>query len=191
MATSAYSQAWRLTHCSSNPKSDKYGKHLSVTEVTDLFSPDVTTVTAVKEWLVSAGIASERIQQSVNKQWIAFDATTAEVDDLLLTEFHVYEHTSTGTQNIAAEEYHVPAEIRDHIDYITPGIRLRVDPGKAKQLRRRNAAENLRKRGVTAMNTGAVPIANARLPSLPALNQSNCYKYVTNQCVRSKSPKDP
>lgn len=147
-------------------------------------------MSTVKTWLVSAGIASERIVQSTNKAWIAFDATTAEVQDLLYTEFHVYEHTATGTENIAAEEYHVPSQVREHIDYITPGIRLRVDPGKAKQLKRRSMAEGLRKRGVTAMNTGAVPIqdvrGNARLPTLPTLTRANCDRYVTNQCVRSK-----
>lgn len=175
---------------SSNPKSDKYGQHLSVDEVTDLFSPAAVSVTTVKEWLVSEGIASGRIVQSANKQWLAFDATASEVEGLLLTEFHIYEHSATGTQNVAAEEYYVPADIREHIDYITPGIRLRVDPGKAKQLKRRAVAENLRKRGVAAMNTGAIPIelpkADARLPSLPPLTYSNCNRYVTNQCVRSK-----
>lgn len=153
----------------------------------DLFSPDAAGVDAVTEWLTAAGIPAQRISQSVNKQWIQFDATTTEAEELLFTEFHVYEHTQTGTQNIACDEYHVPSHIREHIDYITPGIRLRVDPGKAKQLRRRHEAEQLRKRGVSAMNTGAVPITQARLPTLPPLNSSVCYKYVTNQCVRSES----
>jgi tripeptidyl-peptidase-1 len=147
-------------------------------------------VSTIKTWLVSAGIPSDRIVQSTNKAWIAFDATTSEVEGLLYTEFHVYEHTATGTENIAAEEYHVPSHVREHIDYITPGIRLRVDPGKAKQLKRRSMAEGLRKRGVEAMNTGAVPIeevkGNARLPTLPTLTRANCDRYVTNQCIRSK-----
>jgi tripeptidyl-peptidase-1 len=159
---------------------------MSSREVIDLFAPATASVDAVTEWLTSAGIAANRISQSVNKQWMQFDATTAEAEDLLFTEFYVYEHRPSGTQNIACDEYHIPSHIREHIDYITPGIRLRVDPGKAKQLRRKREAEKLRKRGVSAMNTGAVPIPQARLPGLPQLNSSVCYKYVTNQCVRNQ-----
>lgn len=161
---------------------------MSSTEVIDLFAPASESVDAVTEWLKSAGFAADRFSQSANKQWMQFDATAAEVEDLLFTEFYVYEHRQTGTENIACDEYHIPANIREHIDYITPGIRLRVDPGRAKKAKRAYQAEQLRKRGVSAMNTGAVPlpITNARLPGLPQLNSSVCYKYVTNQCVRSK-----
>jgi len=170
----------------SNPKSELYGKHLSSAEVIDLFAPTKDSVDAVTAWLKSAGFAADRVSQSVNKQWMQFDATAAEAGDLLFTDFYVYEHRWTGTQNVACEEYHIPSHIREHIDYITPGIRLRVDPGRAKKAKREIEAEKLRKRGVSAMNTGAVPIAEARLPTLPQLNSSVCYKYVTNQCVRSK-----
>lgn len=151
----------------------------------DLFAPAASSVEVVTEWLKAAGLA-DRVSQSFNKQWIQFDATTAEAEDLLFTEFYVYEHRPTGTQNIASDEYHIPAHVREHIDYITPGTRLRVEPGHARKAKREHQAEQLRKRGVSAMNTGAVPIANARMPVLPQLNSSVCYKYVTNQCVRSK-----
>jgi tripeptidyl-peptidase-1 len=175
-----------LTIRRSNPKSEHYGKHLSSEEVIDLFAPAADSVDVVTDWLKSAGFAADRVSQSVNKQWMQFDATAAEVEDLLFTKFYVYEHRPTSTQNVACDEYHIPAHIREHIDYITPGIRLRVDPGKAKKAKREYQAEQLRKRGVSAMNTGAVPISEARLPGLPQLNSSVCNKYVTNQCVRSK-----
>ncbi|KAB5513198.1 putative Tripeptidyl-peptidase sed1 [Coniochaeta sp. 2T2.1] len=158
----------------SHPKSPSYGKHMSAEEVIDLFAPSAESVNAVTEWLKSAGFAADRISQSANKQWMQFDATAAEAEDLLFTEFYVYEHRHTGTQNIACDEYHVPAHIGEHIDYITPGIKMR--------------AAQLRKRGVSSMNTGAIPlpIGNARLPTLPQLNSSVCNKYVTNQCVRNQ-----
>ena len=129
--------------------------------------------------------SAAKLQHHVN-QWVQFDATAAEVEDLLYTKYHVYKHRDTGTQNVACDEYHIPNHVRDHIDYITPGIRLRVDSGKAKKLRRKREAEHLRKRGVAAMNTGTVPIPQALLPDLPQLNSSVCDLYVTNQCIRSK-----
>lgn len=49
-------------------------------------------------------------------QWIQFDATTAEVEDLLFTDYFYWEHGPTGSENIAAEEYHIPSNVQTHID---------------------------------------------------------------------------
>jgi tripeptidyl-peptidase-1 len=46
-------------------------------------------VDAVYEWLVSAGVAAEEISQSVNKQWMQFDASASDLESLLNTEYHV------------------------------------------------------------------------------------------------------
>ncbi|KAI1506432.1 hypothetical protein F5X99DRAFT_364187 [Biscogniauxia marginata] len=48
----------------SNPESENYGKHLSAEEVVDFFAPSQTSVAAIKEWLVNAGILSHTISQS-------------------------------------------------------------------------------------------------------------------------------
>ncbi|KAI1488921.1 peptidase S8/S53 domain-containing protein [Biscogniauxia mediterranea] len=108
----------------SNPESKNFGKHLSPEEVIDFFAPPPTSVAAIKEWLVKAGIPSHAISQSTNKQWIQFDAPVSQVEDLLMADYHVWEHRDTGVQNIACEEYHVPKDVKEHIDYITPGIKL-------------------------------------------------------------------
>lgn len=49
-------------------------------------------------------------------QWVQFDATVSEVEDLLFTDYFYWEHSSTGSENIAAEEYHIPAHVQTHID---------------------------------------------------------------------------
>ncbi|KAK4550782.1 Tripeptidyl-peptidase sed1 [Oleoguttula mirabilis] len=108
----------------SHPESAKYGKHYSVEEVTEIFAPAEDTVQSVRGWLQSAGIDAERISQSVNKQWLQFDAKTSEVEELLKSQYHFYEHGSLGSASIACDEYHVPAHIQKHVDYITPGIKL-------------------------------------------------------------------
>ncbi|KAK4154514.1 peptidase S8/S53 domain-containing protein [Chaetomidium leptoderma] len=108
----------------SNPKSPKYGKHLTRAAVIDLFAPQSHSVEKVKRWLVSAGVDEGRLSQSANKQWIQFDAPTREVEELLLTKYHVFENLETGVKNIACSQYHVPHNVSHHIDYITPGIKL-------------------------------------------------------------------
>lgn len=53
---------------------------------------------------MSSGIEGGRISQSVNKQWIQFDALTEELEALLHTKYHAYEHTETGQSSVACEE---------------------------------------------------------------------------------------
>ena len=90
---------------SSTPGSHKYGKHYSAEEVAEIFAPSHAAVDAINNWLVSAGIAAEKISQSVNKQWMQFDASTEDLESLLNTKYHVYEHTETGQSTVACDEY--------------------------------------------------------------------------------------
>ncbi|CAN8096667.1 unnamed protein product [Discula destructiva] len=167
----------------SDPNSANFGQRMDARQVIDFFAPPRESVEAVRDWLVAGGIDVGRISQSVNKQWIQFDATVAEAEELLYTDYFWFKHSPTGTENVAAEDYHIPAEIRRHIDYITPGIRLRADPGQIRRLRRQAEDENRRKRAVKAMNTGLELIEAA---SLPPLNSSICDTYVTQECIRTQ-----
>ncbi|KAJ5336035.1 hypothetical protein MYU51_020039 [Penicillium brevicompactum] len=113
----------------SNPKSSRYGKHLSLSEMHDFFAPADTSVAAVRSWLESAGIAGNRISQSTNKQWVQFDANVNELEDLLRTEYYTYSHGANGRSHVSCREYQVPASVREHIDYITPGVAMREVTG--------------------------------------------------------------
>lgn len=84
----------------SHPESPTYGQHFSPAEVIKIFSPSVETISAVRGWLTESGIANERLQLSVDKGWIELNATTAEVEELLKTEYHVYSHSS-GVEQIS------------------------------------------------------------------------------------------
>jgi tripeptidyl-peptidase I len=61
-------------------------------------------VDAGYEWLVSAGVTAEKISQSVNKQWRQFDASASDLESLLNTEYHVYEHSGTGKPTVACDQ---------------------------------------------------------------------------------------
>jgi len=100
-----YISSTSLTFCSSQHDSPKYGQHYTSEEIVDLFAPSQDAVDVVRAWLESAGIAAHRIGQSANKQWIQFDADTAEAEALLKTKYHVYEHIATGRTNIGCDEY--------------------------------------------------------------------------------------
>jgi tripeptidyl-peptidase-1 len=108
----------------SDPFSPRYGKHWTEEDIIEKFKPSEECVEAVILWLTSSGISRNRISQSNNKGWLAFDATTKESEDLFHAEFHEYEHEASGEVSVACEVYHLPKHVRLHIDYITPGIRL-------------------------------------------------------------------
>lgn len=86
----------------SHPKSPDYGKHWSASDVVEYFAPSAATVEAVREWLTSFGFSEDRIKLSSNKGWMHVEnATTSEIEDLLSTEYHVYTHSETGTEQIS------------------------------------------------------------------------------------------
>jgi len=81
-----------------HPESPRFGKHYTPEEVVDLFAPSAETIATVTDWLVGAGFSRDRLRISANKGWISMDATTAEVEDLLNAEYHVYTHGPTGDE---------------------------------------------------------------------------------------------
>lgn len=148
----------------------------------------------VIEWLVSSGISSDRISQSANKQWIQFDAETHEVEDILLADFYFFIHAGTGTKNVAVDEYHLPQAVQEHVDFITPGIKMRTDPRELKKKmkkRDRQQVEKSAKKRFQPTNT-AVDAAKGNpkgftfLPNFdPAnLTLADCDTYVTAACMR-------
>lgn len=115
----------------STPGSPKYGQHHSADEVIDLFAPSEETVRSVSKWLEDAGIS--HFSQSFNKQWMQFDTEVEVLEALVKAKFHEYEHVESGATHVACDEYHVPAHIQEHIDYITPGIKLVSTKGASSQ----------------------------------------------------------
>jgi tripeptidyl-peptidase-1 len=69
-----------------------------------MFAPAASTVHAVKSWLLSAGIAEDRISQSANKQWMQFDGKIHELEGLLYTDYHVFENKKTNLESVACEK---------------------------------------------------------------------------------------
>ena len=82
----------------SHPESEKYGQHYTAAQVVDTFAPSEDAIAAVTNWLVESGFSRDRLRLSVNKAWIQVNATTAEVEELLKAEYHVYSHPETGDE---------------------------------------------------------------------------------------------
>ncbi|KAF8194206.1 Pro-kumamolisin, activation domain-containing protein [Pholiota molesta] len=158
-----------------HPESPRFGQHYSPKEIVDLFAPSDETISAVTNWLVDAGFSREKLRLSGNKGWISLDATTSQVEDLLKTEYHVWEHPS-GDQQFGCHNYSVPAHVREHIDLIRPTVQFNHRPSPL-ALRKRGGGL-----GMPSARTG--PKRSAKLVTItPTLE--NCDENITLDCLRA------
>lgn len=140
------------------------------------------------DWLTSSGISADRLTLSANKQWIQFDAAAHEVEDILFADFYIFTDATTGTKNVAVDEYHLPEDIQEHVDYITPGIKMRPDPRELKKMKNKRHAREPVKRGfrTDVHKIGEKPGALIPNFSSALLTPQNCDTLVTTDCIRSQ-----
>lgn len=127
---------------------------------------------------------------SSGRNWLRFDATVEELEELLQTEYHVYEHTETGTAHLACDKYSVPAAIKSHIDIISPTIHF---DAKVSRPEKRDTLEKRKSVALTpGENTAWAPkkgkvIATPGVSPEPEIvyNLANCYEYTTPDCLRA------
>ena len=150
------------------PGSPRYGQHYTTQEIHEIFAPQEDTVASVRDWLHGSNIHPERISQSTNKQWLQFEASVAEIEELINAEYYHYEHHQTGKTNVGCDEYSVPAHVQEHVDYITPGLKL-LTPSMP-----RNAEERkkLKKRTALDKRVFGVTTPGAKKPILPPLKKA-------------------
>lgn len=84
------------------------------------------SVTAVKAWLASFGVATDRIRQSQGLSWLLFNASVGEAESLLNAKYHVWSHGHSGKTHVACDEYSLPAHVRRHVDFVYPSVHLDV-----------------------------------------------------------------
>ncbi|KAL7914962.1 peptidase S8/S53 domain-containing protein [Trichoderma velutinum] len=156
----------------SHPNSEHYGKHLSASEVDEMFAPSKGRIDAVTKWLESA-LSDRVINLSRSRQWLELNATVTELQDLFHTDYHEYKNKISGRAALGCDEYHIPLQLRDDIDFITPGVMM---------LEMRKRADD------SIHNFGPMlPKLTPTLGMRPghAGNLSNCSFMVTPECVRA------
>jgi tripeptidyl-peptidase-1 len=88
-----------------DPTSPNYGKHWTREQVLDTFGPSHESISAVKDWLGRAGITEDRIEHSVSRGWVTFEATAGEAEQLLHTEYYRFDHKLHGRSSVGCDEY--------------------------------------------------------------------------------------
>ncbi|KAJ7753566.1 peptidase S8/S53 domain-containing protein [Mycena metata] len=152
----------------SDPQSPHFGQHWSAEKVAQVFAPANESRDAVAAWLVGAGFDKERLRMSHNKAWVHVDnATVDEVEALLGTEYHVYNHHESGEEHAACDSYSLPAHIAHHVEIITPTVQLNIKLG--------SSSTRCSKR---SKRTGPAPVFPLHVPA-------GCDQAFTPACIHS------
>ncbi|KIN05315.1 hypothetical protein OIDMADRAFT_51125 [Oidiodendron maius Zn] len=165
----------------SHPGSANYGKFWTEDEITETFAPAAETVDNVRQWLSDAGIDDSSIIHTENKGWLVFAAKAQDVEDLLQTTYYKYSNTKTGQVVTACEQYHVPRNLQDHIDYINPGVGLPT-ASSATSKAKRQYGHSLRWKTSHVRRSMSM-----QLPRRQAVtsNLSACDTSITPNCLRA------
>ncbi|KAK5117542.1 hypothetical protein LTR62_004964 [Meristemomyces frigidus] len=197
LSQSNLDKGWEFLKDVSHPTSSNYGKHWTAKKVSETFAPSQDSVDAVMNWLESAGINEFRVKQSQSLNWLEFDATVDEAEDLLKTQYHVYEHEETGQPHVACEEYSIPAHLKPHVDFVYPTVHF---DAKVKPRELSDAAEDaLEKREAPRGGGGhgwgwgdprgpwKPPGGGWRMPHWhkPTNDLANCDMFITPDCLRA------
>lgn len=144
----------------------------------ETFRPSQQTEDEVRNWLIDSGIPSQRITHTENKAWFAFFVTAKEAENLLFTEFHEFEDSITGGVMPSCDQYYVPKHLRQHIDYISPGIKLMAPIESHREKRTTAMAEH----GIESRSMHHV-LNHGQVPSTDPNNLSTCDQLVTPACI--------
>ncbi|TFA98341.1 Tripeptidyl-peptidase sed1 [Trichoderma ghanense] len=161
----------------SHPDSANYGNHYTADQVVDLFAPSQQSISAVKAWLVNSGIPAGSITTSKSKGWLDFTTTSGQLESLLQTSFSTYNHVEARDVHVGTDEYTLPKEISQHVDFITPGVVF--TPVKT--------SSRTEKRGQKSIRRAPKPIPAdiAQILKENPLATSTCGSAITPQCIKS------
>lgn len=136
---------------------------------------------------MDSGVEPERVTLTAGRNWLTFNATLAEAESLLHTEYKFYEHQS-GQGHVACEQYSVPKNIKHHIDLIMPTLQFDVKIVADPEQRRKRGLLNigdpasswLPKKGKDIDRIAANPQAPQAAASL-----ATCNTQITPACLQA------
>ncbi|TFY52562.1 hypothetical protein EVJ58_g9946 [Rhodofomes roseus] len=159
----------------SDPFHERYGAHLSKEEVEALIAPHEESVSAVDEWLASYGFASHELSRSSASDWVKLRIPVSLAEEMLKTEYHVWQHEESGDAVVRTTSYSLPEHLHVHIDVVQPTTTFA-------RMRGMKATYHYADEGARVVN-----IAQPTIPIPSAYNgqvNSSCNASLTPTCLR-------
>ncbi|KAI0746480.1 family S53 protease-like protein [Daedaleopsis nitida] len=159
----------------SDPASDKFGQHLSKSEVDQLVAPSPESVSAVNAWLQEHNLSATPISPAGD--WLEVNVNVSKANSLLAADFSKFEHAGSGLEAIRTLSYSIPAALKGHIDLIHPTTTF-PEPvqGLTASAKRAIHAPVLPRASTSKCTEGTTPACLQELyniPTTPAQDMSN------------------
>ncbi|KAG2090746.1 peptidase S8/S53 domain-containing protein [Suillus discolor] len=158
------------------PASSNYGKHWSPSQIAAKFAPSAESIETVRSWLIGSGVEPHRIKLSPTKGWLEVASTVEEAENLLLADYHVYDH-ETGTKHIACDSYHLPEHVIPHVDFVTPTIHFDAKVPRKRENQYTRVPIGQPGQGSTPKTSGEIGTIFDQL--------QDCDKQITPICLRA------
>lgn len=85
--------------------------------------------------MVKSGIPESSISVDKTKTWFTVKTNVGKLEKILKARYNIYENRASGIELLGTDEYSLPSEISDVVDYILPGSSMtkakRADPKPA------------------------------------------------------------
>lgn len=159
----------------SDPASKSYGKHWSPEEVKSTFMPSAEAHESVVTWLHSE-IDDPRIVMAPSGSHLTVPLSVAEAERLLDTKYNIFTHAD-GSQHVACDHYSLPSHVREHVDFLTPGVALVPRTRISKRASSSKSAEITRPPKFMPLSS------QASFPT--SKNLSACDEMITPDCLRA------
>ncbi|OPJ72535.1 tripeptidyl-peptidase 1 [Patagioenas fasciata monilis] len=145
----------QLVHAVSDPRSPRYGQHLSLEQLRDLIRPSSATLMTVLKWLQGHGVENCSSVTTLDFLECRMPASTAE---RLLpgAEFHRY---VKGQRSLVRSPlpYAVPEELAEHVDFVGGLHRFPAERTAVSRAWARDAEPGRRRGGGAAFHLGVMP----------------------------------
>eukprot|EP00475_Leptophrys_vorax_P012543 TRINITY_DN1897_c0_g1_i2.p1 TRINITY_DN1897_c0_g1~~TRINITY_DN1897_c0_g1_i2.p1 ORF type:complete len:172 (+),score=44.54 TRINITY_DN1897_c0_g1_i2:1683-2198(+) len=101
----------------SDPKSSKYGKHLTNEELGDLVRNSEGAV-KTKEYLLAAGVNEDDIKINGHETTVHVSLPVSLAESLFAADFAYYSHSEISGRVLKTESATVPEELRNHVSHL-------------------------------------------------------------------------
>ena len=147
----------------STPGHATYGKHMKRHELKEYLKPDARITNAILGWLDAEGVPKNNIEDEGD--WIKFVAPVSQAEQMLNTDFAIYQHSASQTHAIRTLQYSVPASIAAHVRMIQPTTKFGQMRAQADF--------------VFSAEDADIPV-----PTAPGYNATFCNTTITPDCLR-------
>ncbi|KZT33755.1 subtilisin-like protein [Sistotremastrum suecicum HHB10207 ss-3] len=104
----------------SDPRHQKYGRHLSKRQVDALVAPAPESVETLDDWLSSHGFNTSSLPRSSAGDWISISIPVFKAEEMLRTTYYIWEYEVNNATLIRTTSYSLPSNLHPHVDVIQP-----------------------------------------------------------------------